>query len=117
MWMILPAALIGAVLPFYLAKRWGKWWLAIAAVPLGILASVGMSLVLAAILHFLNPTGLPMGNLLTKVIGFSTWSLLLSPIGAFIGWRKGRGVRAAAGASASGSNWPGHACRALPSAR
>jgi hypothetical protein len=64
MWMILPAALIGAVLPFYLAKRWGKWWLAIFAVPLGILASVGMSLVVAAILHFLSPTGLPMGNLL-----------------------------------------------------
>jgi hypothetical protein len=102
LWTILPAALIGAVLPFYLAKRWGKWWLAIAAVPLGIVASIGMSLAVAAILHFLNPTGLPLGNLLAKVIGFSTWSLLISPIAAFIGWRKGRGVRAAAGPSASG---------------
>jgi hypothetical protein len=102
MWMILPAALIGAVLPFYLAKRWGKWWLAIAAVPLGILASIGLPLFIVAFLHFLNPTGLPMGNLLTRVIGFSTWSLLISPIAAFIGWRKGRGVRPAGGPSASG---------------
>jgi hypothetical protein len=101
MWMILPAALIGAVLPFYLVKRWGKWWLAIAAVPVGISASVGLPLFLVAFLYFLNPTGLPMGNLLNKVIGFSTWSILLSPIAAFIGWRKGRGVRAAAGQPAT----------------
>ncbi len=48
MWRIPPAAFIGAVLPFYLAKRGGKWWLAIAAVPLGMVASIGMSLVVAA---------------------------------------------------------------------
>lgn len=94
--MMLPAALLGAVLPFYLTKRWRKWWLAIAAVPLGILASVGLPLFVVAFLYFFNPTGLPMGNLLAKVIGFSTWSLLISPIAAFIGWRKGRGVRTAA---------------------
>jgi hypothetical protein len=90
MWLILMGAITGASLPFYLAKRWGKWWLAVVTVPLGILASVGMSLVAAAILHFLNPMGFPMGNLLAKVIGFSAYSLVIAPVAALLGWRKAR---------------------------
>jgi hypothetical protein len=90
MWLILMGAITGALLPFYLAERWGKWWLAIVAALLGVVASVGLSAAGAAILHFFDPMGFPMGNLLAKVIGFSAYSLVIAPVAALLGWRKAR---------------------------
>lgn len=83
-------AFLGAVLPFYLSRRWGKWWLALISVPLGVVVSVGMSAAIAAILHFQDPAIFPVGILFGKVVGNSAWSLVVSPIAAFIGWRKAR---------------------------
>jgi hypothetical protein len=88
--LIAVVAFMGAVLPFYLAKRWGKWWLALVAVPLGVAASVGLSAAVAAVLNLNDPTIFPVGTLFGKVVGNSAWSLVVSPITAFIGWRKAR---------------------------
>lgn len=85
--MIILVAL-GAVLPFYLAKRWAKWWLALASVPLGIVAAVALGAACAVILHWQDPSMFPVGYLFGKVVGYSTWSIIVSPIAAFIGWRK-----------------------------
>jgi hypothetical protein len=104
-WLIPIGAITSARLPCYLAKRWGRWWLSVVAVPLGVSVSVGLSLVVAAALHFLNPNAFPMGDLLFTVIGSLTWSVVISPIAAFIGWPKERGFRASPRQPAS--RWTG----------
>jgi hypothetical protein len=115
-WLIPIGAITSARLPCYLAKRWGRWWLSLVAVPLGVSVAVGLSLVVAAALHFLNPNAFPMADLLITVLGSLTWSVVISPIAALIGWPKGRVSRVSKTTCKPMDRGEAHAPR-LPSAK
>ncbi len=77
----------GGYLAFVLAKRWSRWWGAVLAVPVSVAVVVVSSFAVASLLSLIESDYWTTNGLIFSAT-LSLWSVLSTPLGAFIGWRK-----------------------------
>ena len=75
---------------FTLAKKWKRGRVAFLAALIGVVASWVATIALAILLNAINEFVFPADYVLLRAITFSFWSFLISPIAAFVGWKKAK---------------------------
>ncbi|WP_425407584.1 hypothetical protein [Hwanghaeella sp.] len=82
--------LISGTVPFFLAKRWPNGWLVLPFGIAGVVASAAAMLGWAAVLSAGPAPQLRPTEAILSSLAVWSWSWVISPISAVIGWRKGR---------------------------
>lgn len=75
----------GAVLPYYIAKRYAKWWQTVLSVLAGIVAAFSMAIVYVLIIDWFYPGQDIIIIILLKSVVFAVWSIVIAPVAAFFG--------------------------------
>ncbi len=90
-WMAAISFFVAWKISYDLANKWKRGGMAIVAALLGIAGTFVAMFGVAAAMHFGNPSPSGAGDIVVTALVTSCFSLFISPIAAFLGWRNSKG--------------------------